>query len=63
MKKKDAYLQAPKERPKNIIPVEFEGVKAMSYGWAYGSNRRAVMRGPMVSGIVAQLFQSTEWGE
>jgi len=34
----------------------------MSYGWAYG-NKRAVMRGPMVSGIVAQLFQSTDWGE
>ncbi len=62
IRKKDAYLQAPADRPKDISPVEFEGVKAMSYGWAYG-NKREVMRGPMVSGIVAQLFQSTEWGE
>lgn len=62
MRKKDAYLQSPADRPKDIIPVDFEGVKAMSYGWSYG-NKRAVMRGPMVSGIVAQLFQSTDWGE
>ena len=34
----------------------------MSYGYA-AKNRRAVMRGPMVSSIVNQLVVATDWGD
>jgi len=35
-----------------IKPIEFSGVKAMSYGFA-ASNKTAIMRGPMASNLVA----------
>ena len=33
----------------------------MSFGFA-AKGRKAVMRGPMVSSIVAQLITQTDWG-
>lgn len=53
-------LEAPEDRPKEIIPIEFEGVKSMSFGFA---NTKAVMRGPMVSSIVTSLIYSTIWND
>jgi Mrp family chromosome partitioning ATPase len=44
-------LHSPADRPREVIPVEFEGVKAMSYGFV-GGGKKAVMRGPMVSSVV-----------
>jgi len=45
-----------------IKPIEFAGIKAMSYGFAT-KNKGAVMRGPMASNLVAQLVGSTQWGD
>ncbi len=45
-----------------MYPIEYEGVKTMSYGFANGG-KRAVLRGPMVSSIVTQLAYQTLWGE
>ena len=44
-----------------ITPVEFEGVKIVSFG--YAGQGSAIMRGPMVSGLVNQLLTTSEWGE
>ncbi len=44
-----------------ITPVDYEGVKAVSFGFA--GQGSAIMRGPMVSGVVQQLLTTTEWGE
>jgi hypothetical protein len=45
-----SILESPEGRPKEIIPIEYEGLKAMSYGF---TNRgKAVMRGPMISSVV-----------
>lgn len=46
---------------RTIIPTEFLGVKLVSFG--YAGQGRAIMRGPMVSGVINQLLTSTEWGE
>eukprot|EP00887_Chlorella_sp_A99_P003029 scaffold9.g3029.t1 len=46
---------------KAITPVEYEGVKAVSFGFA--AQGSAIMRGPMVSGLVQQLLTTTEWGD
>ncbi|KAL3148584.1 hypothetical protein ABBQ38_014015 [Trebouxia sp. C0009 RCD-2024] len=44
-----------------IRPPEFEGVKVVSFGFA--GQGSAIMRGPMVSGVVTQLLTTTDWGE
>ncbi|KAL0035528.1 hypothetical protein WJX77_010743 [Trebouxia sp. C0004] len=44
-----------------IMPPQFEGVKVVSFGFA--GQGSAIMRGPMVSGVVTQLLTTTDWGE
>ncbi|KAF8389011.1 hypothetical protein HHK36_025696 [Tetracentron sinense] len=46
---------------RTIIPTEYLGVKLISFGFA--GQGRAIMRGPMVSGVINQLLTTTEWGE
>lgn len=46
---------------RTIIPTEYLGVKLVSFGFA--GQGRAIMRGPMVSGVIDQLLTTTEWGE
>eukprot|EP01138_Halocafeteria_seosinensis_P011779 gb/GECG01012037.1/.p1 GENE.gb/GECG01012037.1/~~gb/GECG01012037.1/.p1 ORF type:complete len:380 (+),score=50.32 gb/GECG01012037.1/:1-1140(+) len=51
-----------------INPVVYEGMNTMSYGYVAPRNKRgerggALMRGPMVSNVVKQLANFTEWGE
>eukprot|EP00268_Persea_americana_P057638 TRINITY_DN6913_c1_g1_i1.p1 TRINITY_DN6913_c1_g1~~TRINITY_DN6913_c1_g1_i1.p1 ORF type:complete len:589 (-),score=121.60 TRINITY_DN6913_c1_g1_i1:275-2041(-) len=46
---------------KTIIPTEYLGVKLVSFGFA--GQGRAIMRGPMVSGVINQLLTTAEWGE
>lgn len=46
---------------KAILPTEYEGVKLVSFGWA--GQGSAIMRGPMVSGVIQQLLTTTAWGE
>jgi Mrp family chromosome partitioning ATPase len=50
-----------------LRPLEHAGVRLMSYGWvsprdSKGQRGGAVMRGPMVSTVVQQLSQLTDWG-
>ncbi|KAJ0031502.1 hypothetical protein Pint_13128 [Pistacia integerrima] len=44
---------------RTIIPTEYMGVKLVSFGFA--GQGRAIMRGPMVSGVINQLLTTTEW--
>ncbi|KAG6615852.1 putative ATPase, nucleotide-binding [Phytophthora cinnamomi] len=61
----------PSKKVKNFVePVEYEGVKCMSFGFVNqraapgaGGVGAAVMRGPMVSKLVDQLVLGTEWGD
>ncbi|MCO5553666.1 hypothetical protein L7F22_007192 [Adiantum nelumboides] len=46
---------------KTIIPTEYLGVKLVSFGFA--GQGSAIMRGPMVSGVINQLLTTTNWGE
>lgn len=48
--------------PKKIKPIEFAGVKAMSFGFASNGNS-GIMKGPMASNVVTQLVGSTNWGD
>ncbi|GJM93309.1 hypothetical protein PR202_ga09855 [Eleusine coracana subsp. coracana] len=44
---------------KAILPTEYLGVKMVSFGFA--GQGRAIMRGPMVSGVINQLLTTTDW--
>lgn len=50
-----------------IVPLEFEGVKLMSFGFVSGPSGNgggpAIMRGPMVTQVINQLLTTTKWGE
>lgn len=53
--------------PTMIAPIEFSGVKAMSYGFVAQNSAKghgaAIMRGPIASNLVNQLIGNTNWGE
>lgn len=51
------FLQNPETR--TILPTEYLGVKLVSFGFA--GQGRAIMRGPMVSGVISQLLTTAEW--
>lgn len=55
-----AHLYTDESDANMIKPIEFSGVKAMSYGFA-NKTSAAVMRGPMASNLVAQLVGQTKW--
>jgi len=45
-----------------IQPVVHRGVKLISFGYAADQAKAAIMRGPMVSGIISQLANDVDWG-
>ena len=44
-----------------ITPTEYEGVGVVSFGFA--GQGSAIMRGPMVSGLINQMLTTTNWGD
>ncbi|MBN2340069.1 MAG: P-loop NTPase [Deltaproteobacteria bacterium] len=46
-----------------IAPIIHDSVKLMSFGYATPEGKAAIMRGPMVSGVITQLATTTNWGE
>ncbi len=47
-----AHIYQDERDSSKIKPIDFAGIKAMSYGFA-AQNKTAVMRGPMASNLVA----------
>ncbi len=47
---------------KMISPVDYKGLKVMSFGFLLG-DAPAVMRGPIVTRYIQQLLFQTDWGE
>jgi ATP-binding protein involved in chromosome partitioning len=46
-----------------IMPLEAHGVRLMSLGFLLEAEQPAIMRGPLVSGILKQFLEQVEWGE
>ena len=48
-----------------ILPLEVEGLRAMSFGWIDPEQQRgaAILRGPMVSQVISQLATRVAWGD
>ena len=51
LNKEGVQLRSPADDPQLILPVEYNGVKFMSYGFV-APNRRAVFRGPIISSVI-----------
>ncbi len=45
-----------------IVPLEAHGVSLMSLGFLLEEEQPAIMRGPLVSGILKQFLEQVEWG-
>lgn len=48
---------------KKIIPLEINGIKAMSIGFLIDTNTAMIWRGPMVHGALKQLLLDVAWGD
>lgn len=46
-----------------IVPLERHGVRLMSLGFLLEPEQPAIMRGPLISGILRQFLEQVEWGE
>jgi ATP-binding protein involved in chromosome partitioning len=46
-----------------IAPVEAHGVRLMSLGFMLEDDQPAIMRGPLISGILKQFLEQVAWGE
>ena len=44
-----------------LLPLEYEGVKLMSFGFINQDQEAAIMRGPMVSQVIGQISGGTNW--
>lgn len=46
-----------------IVPLEAHGVRLMSLGFLLEPEQPAIMRGPLISGILKQFLEQVEWGQ
>jgi ATP-binding protein involved in chromosome partitioning len=46
-----------------IVPLETHGVKLMSLGFLLEEEQPAIMRGPLVTGVLRQFLEQVEWGD
>lgn len=46
-----------------IVPLEAHGVRLMSLGFLLEDEQPAIMRGPLIAGILRQFLEQVEWGE
>jgi ATP-binding protein involved in chromosome partitioning len=51
------------EKGKEMIePLEAHGVRLMSLGFLLDKEQPAIMRGPLISGVLKQFLQQVDWG-
>jgi ATP-binding protein involved in chromosome partitioning len=51
------------EKGKEMIePLEAHGVRLMSLGFLLEEEQPAIMRGPLISGILKQFLEQVSWG-
>ena len=46
-----------------IEPLEAHGVRLMSLGFLLDRDQPAIMRGPLIAGVMKQFLEQVEWGE
>jgi len=51
------------EGAERIAPLEAHGVRLMSLGFMLDKEQPAIMRGPLISGILRQFLEQVAWGD
>jgi ATP-binding protein involved in chromosome partitioning len=46
-----------------LLPLETHGVRLMSLGFLLEDSQPAIMRGPLISGVLKQFLEQVQWGE
>lgn len=55
--------QLPAQKGPSIIPALCKGIKMISMAYFRNANEAAVLRAPIVNGIIAQFIKQVEWGD
>lgn len=54
----------PKTTPeRKLIPIDYHGMKVMSFGFISGNETPTIWRGPLVARMTEQFFRDVEWGD
>jgi len=48
---------------KKLIPLEWNGLKVMSFGFISGNDSPTIWRGPLVARMTEQFFKDVSWGD
>ena len=48
---------------KKLIPLDWKGLKVLSFGFISGNDSPAIWRGPLVARMTEQFFRDVSWGE
>ena len=48
---------------KKLIPLDWNGLKVLSFGFISGNDSPAIWRGPLVARMTEQFFRDVSWGE
>ena len=48
---------------KKLVPLDWNGLKVMSFGFISGNDSPAIWRGPLVARMTEQFFSDVLWGE
>jgi Mrp family chromosome partitioning ATPase/DUF971 family protein len=59
---KNLAFKESKMNPGKLLPLEYLGVKLMSYGFLK-KDAAAIMRGPMVTNLLVQILKDVDWGD
>lgn len=56
--------ESPKfTQDKKLVPLDWNGMKVLSFGFISGNNSPAIWRGPMVARMTEQFFRDVDWGD
>lgn len=48
---------------KKLIPLDWNGIKVLSFGFISGNDAPTIWRGPLVARMTEQFFRDVSWGE
>jgi len=47
---------------KKLVPIDYHGIKVMSFGFISGNDTPTIWRGPLIARMTEQFFRDVTWG-
>jgi ATP-binding protein involved in chromosome partitioning len=60
--KTGVQARASEDNPQQPLPIDFEGIKTMSFGFV-NTKEKSLLKGPIVSSLISHLVKNTLWGQ